>query len=119
MNGPIFLGLFLCGLGVYCAVAPAGKYAEFYGIAGDGSAIRGWMFAQGLRDFTLGTMTFVMLAVDPSALKVFVPLIPMITIGDAVITSRFSKAGAKAAIRNLGGTLMISLLSAWVLFTPL
>ncbi|MEN9578410.1 MAG: hypothetical protein RJA70_1419 [Pseudomonadota bacterium] len=119
MIGTIFLGLFLCGLGVYCALAPVEKYAEFYGIAGDGSAIRGWMLAKGLRDFTLGTMTFVLLAADPGALKYFVPLIPMITIGDAVITSRFSKAGAKSAIPHLGGTFVISLLAVWVLYTPL
>lgn len=47
---PILLGQFLCGLGIYCAFASVEKYAEFYGIAGDGSAIRGWMLAKGIRD---------------------------------------------------------------------
>ena len=43
---PILLGLFLCGLGIYCTFASVKKYAKFYGIAGDGSAIRGWMLSE-------------------------------------------------------------------------
>lgn len=74
------------------------------------------MLAKGLWDFTLGTMIFVLLAANPGALKYFVPLIPMITIGDAVITSRLSKAGAKSATPHLGGTFVISLLAVWLLW---
>ena len=111
---PILLGLFLCGLGIYCAFARVEKYAKFYGIAGDGSAIRGWMLAKGVRDFTLGIMTFVLCLFHPEGMKYFVPLIPIITISDAIITAKFSKIGIKAAIPHIGGTLLISLLAIYL-----
>ena len=111
---PILLGLFLCGLGIYCAFARVEKYAKFYGIAGDGSAIRGWMLAKGVRDFTLGIMTFVLCLFHPEGMKYFVPLIPIITISDAIITAKLSKIGIKAAIPHIGGTLLISLLAIYL-----
>jgi hypothetical protein len=47
-------------------------------------------------------------------MKYFVPLIPIITISDAIITAKFSKIGIKAAIPHIGGTLLISLLAIYL-----
>lgn len=105
MLGSNIMATGLTVLGIVCCFDPVGA-AELYGIplpAGEaGPAAIAWVRVSGLRDAGLGLATFALFACHRQALRVFVPAILPIPLGDAALTWSAGGGGTGVATHLLG-----------------
>jgi len=102
------MGLILLGLG---ALFLPEFSSEGYGVPSvDGT----WVGATGLRDLALGLMTLILLLRQPSALRLFLPPLLVLPLGDIVLVLLAGKPLVNTA-PHVMGTLAIGALSvlAW------
>ena len=115
--GSNIMGCGLILLGVACCVAPTAA-AEMYGVAAAGSppAIT-WVQIAGLRDAGLGIATLALFAINRPALRVFVPAILCIPLGDAALT--WSAGGSAIGVAtHLAGTVAVGILCVCTWLDP-
>tara|TARA_B110001452_G_scaffold40313_1_gene30869 strand:- start:1676 stop:2146 length:471 start_codon:yes stop_codon:yes gene_type:complete len=110
----------LTALGAVCCFDPAGA-AELYGIplpVGEaGPAAIAWVRVSGLRDAGLGLATFALFAFHRPALRVFVPALLPIPLGDAALTWSAGGSGMGVATHLLG-TVAIGVLAVLTWIDP-
>ncbi len=94
----VVVGLGLLGFGVQALVAPAAASAAF-GIPSQDAA---WVAIAGLRDVGLGAMTFALLVWQPRGLRVFLPAMVLVPLGDILIVLRWGESVMGIAPHLLG-----------------
>ena len=108
--GSNIMGCGLILLGVACCIVPAAA-AELYGVPvpAIGSSVA-WVQVAGLRDAGLGIATLALAQFNRPALRIFVPAILLIPLGDAALTW---SAGGRASdvATHLAGTVAVGVLS--------
>jgi len=76
---------------------------------------KGWMAATGLRDGGLGVTAIALFLLDRPALRIFVPTLLVVPLGDAVVTLQFGGSAIGAATHCLGAVAILLLaIFAWL-----
>jgi hypothetical protein len=104
--GSVVMAIGLIGLSIVCTVAP-NTASEMYGLSLQDTS--GWLAATGLRDFGLGVSTIALFVFDRPALRIFVPSLLIIPIGDAAITLLWGGSALGAATHLLGAVAILLL----------
>ena len=112
--GAMCLSFGLCGLGVVCVFAPHDA-SSLYGLPVKAGGDVSWVLVAGLRDFGLGLATLMLQVFEPSALRVFVPSIICVPLGDAALTILQGGTMLDAAMHGMG-TIAVTILAvcAWL-----
>ena len=110
------LSIGLASLGILSALQPSAA-SELYGIPASSDEAQQWVRVAGLRDLGLAISAFVLYISSPGSMRVFVPTLLPIPIGDAMIT--LANGGREAflgACAHLLGTVAIAILAvcAWL-----
>ena len=91
--------------------------AELYGLPVSSTEAAAWVKVAGLRDFGLAIAAAAIYGFDARSLRVFVPTLLLIPIGDAVLT--FTDGGTvPGALTHLGGVVCIGVLAACAWLDP-
>jgi len=99
-------------LGILSLVEPSAA-ADMFGIAATSDEARQWVRAAGLRDLALGFSAFALYLASPQSMRVFVPTLLPLPIGDAMLTLAVGgKDAMQGATTHLLGTVAIGILSA-------
>ena len=110
--GSCILSVGLISLSFLCVTAPEFS-AEMYGLPVQ--AAGGWLAAVGLRDFGLGASTLALFLFDRPALRVYVPSLLVVPLGDAAITLWWGGTTIGAATHCLGAVAILLLaIFAWL-----
>ena len=110
--GANIMGTGLVVLGVLCVMAPSTASA-MYGLPAKRE--NPWVIVAGIRDFGLGIATLMLNYYEPRSLRVFVPSVLLVAVGDAMLTitqgGTVPEAGA-----HIGGSVAIIILTivAWL-----
>ena len=110
--GSAILSVSFIGYGIRCFTSPA-HVASSYGL---GAASDGWVAAIGVRNIALGVQTLVLICSHRSALRVFVPGLALVPIGDCYVVAAY---GSGSGFTFLCAACCILLVALAIHFDPL
>ena len=111
--GSAILAVSFIGYGIRCFTSPAPVSASY----GFGAASDGWMAAIGVRNIALGVQTLTLICSHRSALRVFVPGLALVPIGDYYVVATYGNG--VSAFTFLCAACCIVLVALAIHFDPL
>ena len=102
--GAAVVGTALISISVTCAFSPHAA-SKMYGVPSSDVA---WISSAGVRDFSLGFAVLALLrAQNIGALRIMIPCLAIVAVGDTCIVLQFGSGGLRAAAPHLLGGLAL------------